>query len=405
MHNMEVEMKKWVKNLLISFLLLAAVPALVFAAEMAGGNLTVEKNDVKVALNIPEGKTETITSLRLQMRVSLCDGGMEAPTFEFADTVKSVVRDVSVSREERDSYLVDIIISGKKDQNIFGQKEHADIGTLSLHPDSEEYQVKVEIIDEMSEGEEPIVKYVDSSGFTALTVPLSDTSPVFVENSKEEPGTQMPPKTEFNQAPKLTAAVKNGKNRVYLSWTKISGADGYLIYQYNEQTKKEKLIKTVTDPNVTTFSKKYSYALTYAFRIRAYKGAQGGGQTLGDYSELAKATLPPAKVKGLSAKYRSAKKVTLSWRKAKNADGYQIYRSTKKNGKYSRYKTMKKGSATKYTKVKQKSGKKYYYKIRAYIDSADNGRVYGSFSTLRKKPRGSRGGKFIRILCIETEKI
>lgn len=381
-------MKKWIKNLLISFLLLAAVPAIALAAEMAGGNLTVEKNNVAVALNIPEGRTETITSLRLQMRVSLCDGGMEEPTFEFADTVKSVVRDAAISQEESDSYIVDIIISGKKDQDIFGESEHADLGTLSLHPNSEEYQVKVEIIEEISDGDEPVVKYVDGSGLTALTVPLADTSSVVVENQKETE-TEKPPKAEAGQAPDLTASVKNGVNRVYFAWTKVADADGYMIYQYNEQTKQEKLIKTITDPNVTTFSKKYSYASAYAFRIRVYKAASGGGTTLGDYSELVRVTLPPAQVKGLGGTYQSAKRVTLSWKKVKKASGYQIYRSTKKDGKYSRYKTIKKGTTTKYAKIKQKSGRKYYYKVRAYIDPADGSRVYGSFSAI-KTPKQSK---------------
>ena len=72
----------------------------------------------------------------------------------------------------------------------------------------------------------------------------------------------------------------------------------------------------------------------------------------------------------------------VSWKKVADADGYQIYRSATKNGKYKRIKTSSKASTT-YTSVKLKKGKTYYYKMRAY--KVVNGKkIYSSFTAPKK---------------------
>ena len=88
-----------------------------------------------------------------------------------------------------------------------------------------------------------------------------------------------------------------------------------------------------------------------------------------------KTTLKSAKVKG--------KKVTLKWKKNSKATGYEIYRATKKNGKYKKIKTIKKASVVKFTDSKVKKGKTYYYKVRAYKTVKGN-KANGKFSAVRK---------------------
>ena len=65
---------------------------------------------------------------------------------------------------------------------------------------------------------------------------------------------------------------------------------------------------------------------------------------------------------------RKGKKVTVTWNKSADAQGYIVYRATKKNGKYKAVKTIKKTGICKYTgkAKKMKKGRKYYYKVRAY---------------------------------------
>ena len=88
-----------------------------------------------------------------------------------------------------------------------------------------------------------------------------------------------------------------------------------------------------------------------------------------------KTTLKSAKVKG--------KKVTLKWKKNSKATGYEIYRATKKNGKYKKIRTIKKASAATFTDSKVKKGKTYYYKVRAYKTVKGN-KANGKFSAVRK---------------------
>ena len=77
------------------------------------------------------------------------------------------------------------------------------------------------------------------------------------------------------------------------------------------------------------------------------------------------------------------KKAFLKWKKNSKATGYEIYRATKKNGKYKKIRTIKKASAATFTDSKVKKGKTYYYKVRAYKTVKGN-KANGKFSAVRK---------------------
>lgn len=94
-------------------------------------------------------------------------------------------------------------------------------------------------------------------------------------------------------------------------------------------------------------------------------------------------TLKKSKVTVSSAKSKAKKKVYLKWKKNKYADGYKVYRSTKKKTGYKCIATLKKASKVSYTDKKVKSKKVYYYKVRAY---RKNGKktVYSGYSPVKK---------------------
>lgn len=81
-----------------------------------------------------------------------------------------------------------------------------------------------------------------------------------------------------------------------------------------------------------------------------------------------------------------AKNVALKWKKIPKASGYELYRATKKGGKYSRIKAL---AATKVTFVdkKTKAGKTYFYKVRAkYTRSGKTGTFgYSNIATVKIK--------------------
>ena len=90
----------------------------------------------------------------------------------------------------------------------------------------------------------------------------------------------------------------------------------------------------------------------------------------------------PAKVTKLTVSSKK-KKAFLKWKKNSKATGYEIYRATKKNGKYKKIRTIKKAAAATFTDSKVKKGKTYYYKVRAYKTVKGN-KANGKFSAVRK---------------------
>lgn len=82
----------------------------------------------------------------------------------------------------------------------------------------------------------------------------------------------------------------------------------------------------------------------------------------------------------LTVKKASATSVKCTWKAVSDADGYEIYYSTSKNGTF-----KKAGSTTSkltYTKKSLKEGKSYYFKVRAY-KTINGEKVYGEFSKVK----------------------
>jgi len=91
----------------------------------------------------------------------------------------------------------------------------------------------------------------------------------------------------------------------------------------------------------------------------------------------------PAKVSGIKTVNKKKKTVDITWKKTKNAKGYEVYRSLKKNKSFKKIKTLTSESKVKFINKKLKKGKTYYYKVRAYnLDG--NKKVYGAYSAVKK---------------------
>ena len=366
-------MKKWMRYIVLTMLFVLFSPAAFAAAQNNKAVLTAVNDSVSVGLNLPEGKLETITSLRLKLCVTVESGSIKEPSFQFESTLKSAVKDAEIIRETDGSYLVDIILSGKADQDIFKNSEYAKLGTLSLNPAGSGYQVKVEAA-EFEEDAGAAVKYMDGGGVSEITVPLADAATVTLKN---KPAVLQ---SDFNKKMKLRTQSKKGSRSVIFEWDKIESADGYVLYEYDSKTKGYQEIKTITGSAVTAYSQKFKYASKHTFSIRAFQRAADGSQKFGEYSEIVKVTLSPDKVKGVKVKKKT--KTQISWKKVSGAKGYQIYASKKKNGRYTLLKTIKKAKTTKFT-VKKPKARKTYYKVRAYVNGDNGKKKYGEFSAIK----------------------
>ena len=97
------------------------------------------------------------------------------------------------------------------------------------------------------------------------------------------------------------------------------------------------------------------------------------------------ATVKPSKpvISGISNK--TAKRLTIAWKKSQNAKGYEIYRRVGTTGSYRKIATIKSGNTVKYTNTGLRKGTKYYYRIRAYSYNALGKKVYSGWSTVKNK--------------------
>lgn len=106
---------------------------------------------------------------------------------------------------------------------------------------------------------------------------------------------------------------------------------------------------SITDKKLT--GRKASY---YAVALDA------SGKAISDNGAAKAITLESAiKIKKVSS---SKSNIKITWNKGKSATGYIVYRSTKKNGSYTKLAAVKKNK-TSYTDKKAAKGKTYYYKV------------------------------------------
>ena len=90
----------------------------------------------------------------------------------------------------------------------------------------------------------------------------------------------------------------------------------------------------------------------------------------------------PNKVLGIKATSNSYNSIKLTWNKAINgANGYAVYRSTSKDGKYTLRKTITSKNTIEFTDTGLDTNTTYYYKVRSYRMIEDK-KEYGSYSKI-----------------------
>lgn len=91
----------------------------------------------------------------------------------------------------------------------------------------------------------------------------------------------------------------------------------------------------------------------------------------------------PAKTSLKSVKKLKKNQAKLTWKKVKNATGYDVYQSVKRNGGYKKVKRITKNKSVTYKVGKLKKKKVYYFKIRTYR-KAGGVTYYGTYSNVKK---------------------
>ena len=206
------------------------------------------------------------------------------------------------------------------------------------------------------------------------------------------------------------SSSKQTTSSVKLGWTKVKGAEKYVVYTYNSSTKKYTKVKTVTTNSATV--SKLSAGTKYYFAVRALKKA-GSTNYYGAYSanlkvstaKAATVTPPPttdpttpttptdptnptqpttpstpsndlAAVKSVKAT-KKGETVTISWAAVSGATGYEVSSYDSSTKKYTVLSTT---TATKVSLTTLKKDVTYTIVVRAYKTSGSK-KVYGDYSS------------------------
>lgn len=162
-----------------------------------------------------------------------------------------------------------------------------------------------------------------------------------------------------------------------LSWTAVSGADGYCVYKYDSA--KKKYVKTATVTTNKYVAKGFKPGKAAQYKVRAF--VKLGSETYyGSYSDVFKAVTAPAGVEKLTLSKNNSTKYTVKWNKASGADGYKIYRYNSKSKKYVCIDTVSKTSAVIKKAAANKSESIY---VKAYVKNGKS-YIYGGRSSILK---------------------
>ena len=165
------------------------------------------------------------------------------------------------------------------------------------------------------------------------------------------------------QKPSLNSVAKTGYAGIQVKWSKVEDADGYEVLRTD--AKGNKFTKTfASGATVSWKNTGLKTGTRYTYKVRAYK-LNGDEKIYGEYSGV-KSAVPALNKPVIKSLTAGSKSITVKWNKVPGANGYEVYRSTSKNGKYTKVKTVKSGGTLSWKNTGLKKGQIYYYKVKAY---------------------------------------
>ena len=177
----------------------------------------------------------------------------------------------------------------------------------------------------------------------------------------------------------ITSVTRASDTSLKLTWDKLDGVTGYVVYRSTSETGTYKAVKTITKAATLTYTDtKLTSGTTYYYKVRGYKTVSKknveGGYSASDFSVALKT--PPLMEGGVSLDA-----VYFYWNPVNGAIRYELYKSDAKDGIYT---LINGGSSTDtyyedYDVVRDGT---YYYKLRAVIEVGGK-TIYSDYSTIK----------------------
>ena len=230
----------------------------------------------------------------------------------------------------------------------------------------------------LSEGTDYRLEYQDNNRVGEASVSVTgignytDTKTVSFQ-IVEKPKQPTAPVIEKLDTVNITS-IANAKKGIKLTWNRVSGAQGYIIYRAYRKGG-YKAIKTVTngataaytDTGAKTNGGKYTYA------VCAYKGSIKGAYVGKTYYYLKQNRIS-------SVKNNASKKATVKWTRNTKANGYQV---NYKTGKKQKTITVKSNKTLNKVLKSLKKKATYSVKVRSY-KKVSGATYYSEWSSAKK---------------------
>ena len=193
----------------------------------------------------------------------------------------------------------------------------------------------------------------DNDDTLTETVPDTEAEPV---PEPEEPAPE-PEIPEPEPEPLTLKGRMHKKRSVELTWNSDTPEATYNIYRSTEKDSGFEFVKSKseTEGTVTVYDYTLTIGTTYYYKIDKVINDE-----VVETSNTVSVRIRLKPATNIEASITSANKVSLSWEKASYATCYTVYRSTEKDGEYTKIATTTK---TTYTDKNVVSATAYYYKL------------------------------------------
>jgi len=283
--------------------------------------------------------------------------------------VPAIVDGLEIDQTEKDSLHILWEETVGADRYALYRREHTD----------EEFEKYYEI------GSGSIVEFVDTGiennttyEYCMKTIMDDGRHPVYGEACESVSYTTM------LDVPEMKDISEKSFQSLKIKWEKVEGAAGYQIYRSESINGEYKCIDTVLDGDKESYTDKTCVCgQEYFYYVRAIQ-LVGEEERIGENSDTLSGKTTPGETSITGSVNTECTEVSISWKAADGATGYELYKSVGNKSNYQLVKKFGKNDSRTWSEGDLPEDSAVYYRVRPFCEI--NGTiVYGSNSSAFQK--------------------